>query len=234
MILLFFLLSILMLIEASTSLSRLAGYLLKTPESGLILQSSLALFSRMLMFLFMPFLGYLSDQNNLLGNESLVLLSSLFIPFGLILLYTFKLRVINIYSVLISRVNKHGSFFKGDSIFERVIKEQSLKKKKIGSLRGFYFLVLFSYIPYYLAWPIVILLLDSFHEQRGMILGMSSFFNGINTIVLTMFVDPKLIKIGSYKKILPPIYLNLIKIRIFSSIISIILLIIIYLLTQYL
>lgn len=234
MILLFFLLSVLMLIEASTSLSRLAGYLLKTPESGLILQSSLALFSRMLMFLFMPFLGYLSDQNNLLGNENLILFSSLFIPCGLILLYIFKIRVINIYSVLIYRINKHGSFFKGDSIFKKIITNQSLKKRKIGSLRSFYFLFLFSYIPYYLAWPIVILLLDSFHEQRGMILGMSSFFNGINTIILTIFVDPKLIKIGSHKRILPPIYLNLIKIRIYSSLISIALLIIIYSSIQYL
>lgn len=216
-----------MVIEASTSLSRLTGYLLKTPESGLILQSSLSLMSRMVMFLFMPFLGYLSDQKKLLTDESYIFIGFLFIPAGLILLYIFHSRVIHIYSTLIKRVNKHGSFFHGDSFFSK-ISPPAIKTKKITNLNKFYYLVLFSYIPYYLAWPIVIILLESYHEQRGMILGMSSVFNGINTILLTMFVDPKLIKLGNYTKLLPSIYLNLIKTRIIASFIAIILLSLLY------
>ncbi|WP_416777001.1 hypothetical protein ACNFJN_20075 [Xenorhabdus budapestensis] len=229
MIVLFFLLSILIVIEASTSLSRLSGYLLKTPESGLILQSSLALISRMVMFLFMPFIGYLSDQKALLTNEVTMLLASFLMPTGLILLYILNLRVVNIYSVLITRVSNHGSFFRGISFFENLVHSNSLKIRRIKNLNGFYTLVLFAYIPYYLAWPIVILLLDTFYDQRGMVLGMSSVFNGINTIILTMFVDPKLIKIGKCPKLLPSVYLKLIKIRIFASCIAIFLLFLIYL-----
>lgn len=224
MIILFFLLSILMVIEASTSLSRLTGYLLKTPESGLILQSSLALFSRMVMFLFMPFLGYLSDENALLSNEKLMLPASFLMPISLIFLYIFNIKVINIYSILVTRVSKHGSFFRGISFFTPLFHSKSLKIKKIKKLNSFYLLVLLAYIPYYLAWPIVIILLDAFNDQRGMILGMSSVFNGVNTIILTMFVDPKLIRIGNYTRLLPSIYLNLIKLRIIASFIAILIL----------
>jgi hypothetical protein len=216
-----------MIIEASTSLSRLTGYLLKTPESGLILQSSLALLSRVVMFLFMPILGYLSDAN-LLGRDDSSLLSSIFVmPLGLSLLYIYKYRVLDVYSILIKRVNSHGSFFKGTQSFE-LNGQFQLKKRSLNVLNRFYLLVLIAYIPYYLAWPIVILLLDTYHDNRGMILGMSSVFNGINTIILTLFVDPKLIKIGKYPRILPSVYLNLIKIRIFASFISIVLLLSVY------
>ncbi|EJV2652402.1 hypothetical protein N6393_004044 [Vibrio vulnificus] len=230
MTVLFFLLSVLMVIEASTSLSRLTGYLLKTPESGLILQSSLALISRMVMFLFMPFLGYLSDQKTLLANNNLtLLLVSFLMPIALLCLYLFNGRVIDIYSVLISRVSGYGSFFYGVSFFSKIIDQSKLKRKKVKSLTGFYLLVFIAYVPYYLAWPVVILLLDAFHDQRGMILGMSSVFNGVNTILLTMFVDPKLIKIGKYPKILPSVYLNLIKVRVFSSFFAIFILFCTYL-----
>lgn len=229
MFILFLLLSILMLIEASTSLSRLTGYLLKTPESGLILQSSLSLISRMVMFLFMPFLGYLSDKQTLTTENATLIFYSFLMPLSLILLHLINGQVMHIYTVLIKRISEHGSLFHGVSFFKKTTTHKNLIFKKTNSLNNFYFLTLLAYVPYYLAWPIVIILLDAFHDQRAMILGMSSVFNGVNTIILTVFIDPKLIKIGKYKRILPSVYFNLIKMRIIASLLSILVLSITYL-----
>jgi len=79
---------------------------------------------------------------------------------------------------------------------------------------------LIAYIPYYLSWPLVMLLLDLFPENRGFILGISSLFNGVNTILLTIFIDPKLSQIGNYKRIVSNIYIDIIEIRILSSLIA--------------
>lgn len=221
MIILFLLLSILMVVEASTSLSRLTGYLLKTPESGLILQSSLGLVSRMVMFLFMPFIGYLSDKQALHNSNITMLIAFSLMPISLYILYTLIYKFINFYSILITRIRVHGSLFRGVVCFGHAIDVSVLRLKRIRALNGFYYLVFIAYIPYYLAWPMVIVLLNIFHDYRGMILGMSSVFNGINTIILTMFVDPKLIKIGKLHRLLPTVYIKLIKIRIYACCVAV-------------
>lgn len=218
--LLFCLLSVLFFVEASTSLSRLSGYHLGFPEGGLILQSSLALLSRMVMFLFMPLLGYLADTNALLIDFRFIVLFYLIVPFSLFLIYFFKYKFIGIYKVLILSVKSYGTFFKFLSVGVAP-HGPKYKRVRLKALRKFYFLVFFSYIPYYLAWPALIFLLREFPENRAMIIGLSSVFNGINTIILTMFVDPKLIQFGKYSYINQSIYFDLIVCRWVASFIVI-------------
>jgi len=223
LIVLFVLIALLIAVEASTSLSRLSGYIIKCPEGGLILQSSLALLSRMVMFLFMPFLGYLSDTGGLGKSKiELIALFSLF-PLALFLVFYLRKQFVYLYINLITRINEHGSFFNtGISLF-RKSGTYSLTARNLRPLKSFYRLAFFAYLPYYLAWPMIIFLLNEFSEYRGLILGLTSVFNGINTIILTLFIDPRLIKLGKYKSLLSPIYSHLVLIRFYSSVVSLLL-----------
>lgn len=222
-IFLFFLLSLLMAIEASTSLSRMSGYAIKCPEGGLILQSSLALLSRMIMFMFMPFLGFLSDINQLESTYYSYILFYLLFPTALGGVYFFRNNIINLYINLINRISINGSFFSGKtSLFTNSI-HKFRDDKDLKPLNSFFILAFVAYVPYYLSWPLIILLLNEFNEYRGMILGLSSVFNGVNTILLTLFIDPMLVKLGRYSSLLASIYSKLVLLRIYSSLLSLLL-----------
>ena len=218
-IILFIILGLLFVIEATTSLSRKAGYFINNPSTGFVFQSSLGLISRMLVFLFMPLLGYLSDKN-MLPSKGLIIILYLIIPFLLFLLFLFKTNVEKFYIILLYRMDTHGSFFKrlNKKINLNLKKTKLLKINK--KLKRLYFIYLLAYIPYYLAWPIIIILLSQYHDNRGMILGMSSVFNGINTIIITLFIDPKLTQLGKYNRVIQYVYSDLIFLRLIASILA--------------
>lgn len=225
-IILFIILGLLNTIEASTTISRRAGYSLENPAGGLIFQSSLSLLSRALIFMFMPILGSMADSNNLLSNKIQVLYLFLLTPGFLIIINLFKINIEKIFGQLLLNINDYGSYFKWSSNIYIVQNERKkLNKKSI----SFYLLVLIAYIPYYLSWPLIIILLDSFNEKRGLILGLSSVFNGLNTIIITLWIDPRLAKLGLYKNLILKTYSDLLCVRVLSSFIAfLILAIIIY------
>jgi hypothetical protein len=168
----------------------------------------------------MPALGYLADKNELYSEGFIIPIYYLIMVLGLIVLLTYNRFVISLYTSLIERVNNTGTFFRGGKI--KLSNDYNVKplSRKVKSLSGFYFLVLIAYVPYYLSWPLVIFLLDNFNENRAMLLGMSSVFNGLNTIVLTVFVDPKLIRLSKHNRLVNHIYIMLIKLRVYSSVIA--------------
>ncbi len=56
---LYIILALLFMVESSTSISRKAGYNIDNPSTGFVFQSSISLLSRVLVFMFIPLLGYL-------------------------------------------------------------------------------------------------------------------------------------------------------------------------------
>ena len=218
LIVLFIILGLLYGVESSTAISRKAGYAISNPASGLIFQSSLSLLSRALLFLFMPILGYLSDSNKLLNNHIIIFFLFTIIPFVLFMVFFQKELIEKLIGRLLLRINKNGSYF------IRSNQKYSFKKlntrHKLTMLRTFYIVVCIVYLPYYLSWPIIMYLLDRYNENRGFILGLSSVFNGINTIAITIWIDPLLAKFGRYKNLIQKIYPDLIRVRLISSIIA--------------
>ena len=217
---LIFLLSALFFVESSTSLARKSGYSEGNAASGLILQSSLGLVSRALIFMFMPLIGLAADKGNLLESKSDILLSYSMIPMTLLILVVCREYVEWIYKALILRMSVSGSYFRSSNTKKKFKKGKLNYLKKAKCFYKLYLLVIFAYIPYYVSWPFIIYLLDIFPERRGFILGMSSVFNGINTIVLTLIVDPKLAQLGRYKRIILSVYGDFILLRLFASIFS--------------
>lgn len=228
---LFIILSLLFALEASTSLARRCGYEIGNPASGLILQSSLSLMSRFLMFLFMPVIGMSADSNTLTGNPFSVLVGFSFILVALFLLLAIREGVSKCFSHLLFRVNNTGSFFKRvkDNSYLNVTKRKYKFKIRFFWL---YLKTYLAYIPYYLSWPVIILLLSFYPDNRGFILGLSGVLNGVNTIIITLFVDPKLAQIGKYPRVIYRVYTELLNLRIYSAITSFIFLIFIVLAFQ--
>ena len=225
---LFIILGLLNLVEATTTISRRAGYSIRNPASGLIFQSSLSLVSRALIFMFMPVLGILSDNNNILSNYSSVLIYYLCIPVFLIFAYLLRFKIENIFGNILLNLNDYGTYFKITK--NKFLIEKTNSKLKIKKFYSFYFLVLIAYIPYYISWPVIIIMLDKYNESRGFILGLSSVFNGLNTIAISIWIDPMLVKMGMHRNLILRTYSDLLVVRVLSSIIAFLILILVIIL----
>jgi hypothetical protein len=197
-ILLFLLLSLLYFLEASTNLARKAGYNIDNASSGLFFQSALSIFSRLIMFIFMPLLGFLADTSELEINFFLSFY--LLVPFAIVILY-FNNRIIEyFFGKILLRLS------------ESLYKSKLLLKKEIFSLKFKISYVLIG-IPFYISWPLIILALILFQDYRATIIGMSALFNGLYTLYLSIIVDPMLSKLGNYKNIISIVYDELIYLK---------------------
>jgi len=73
---------------------------------------------------------------------------------------------------------------------------------------------------------VVIYLLSIFPENRGLLLGLSGLFNGINTILMAVFIDPQLARIGNHERIVVGVYDDLVWARLYAAVIVLILLVV--------
>jgi hypothetical protein len=227
-------LAVLFAIEASTSLARIAGINVNNLASGLQVQSGLSLFSRALMAIFMPTLGALADRGLLNENNLLIaLFGSILIPIALLLTFLLKNRINSLYQYSAINLVNRGSYFPiGLTDNVKKINARAISARKLNRFRMITFL---SYTPYYLAWPLIIYLLSIYPSDRGLIIGLSSIMNGLNTLALVMYVDPFLIRLSRHRNLSEAIYLDQLKLRIYSATLSCILFLItgLYLLYGY-
>jgi len=129
-ILLFFLLTILYALEASTNIARKSGYNINNASSGLFFQSALGILSRLIMFVFMPLLGFLADTSKLEINY--FLLFYLLVPFSILILHKKSRSVEYFYGNIILRLSETGSYFKRA---KSIYKSKPLFKKKYSFIK---------------------------------------------------------------------------------------------------
>lgn len=225
---LIFILAILCAIESSTSISRAVGSHVKKFSAGLTFQSSLSLFSRALMSIFMPLLGYAADSN-LLADKNLIISTYILVPMLLYLVQINWRIIFIIYLKIINNLIEYGSYFRFKIINSARNTAPKIKKNTIGLLK-LEILFVIAYIPYYLAWPLTLLALSAYPDSRGLIIGLSSVLNGINTILIVIFFDPKYLKVNKYIRISISAQVSLLKARTLSSIIAYFILLSIYIL----
>lgn len=196
---LFIMLGFLNLVEITTPLCRRAGILNGTLAAGLQLQSSLSLVSRVINAFYIPFIGYLADVNLL---STLDFFSSFFCVLfltliGFLVLPT-KNIILNFYIRVVGGISKSGSLFKLSNPLMLNNLNFKYSTKKFIKIKYITFL---GFIPQYLAWPLVFILLAHFPQNRGLILGATSVLNGINSLLLIVFIDPYILKFGNYHNI---------------------------------
>jgi hypothetical protein len=209
--LLFIILGLLNLVEITTPLCRKAGILNGSLAAGLQLQNSLSLVSRVINAFYLPFIGYLSDVNLLSSmnfySSILYVLTMIGICF---LIFPTEAYLLKFYSRVIGGITKNGSLFlltKPIELNKSKIYFSSKKFKKIKLI------TFFGFIPQYLAWPIVFIFLSRFPQHRGLILGVTSVLNGINSLLLILFIDPYILKFGKYSNICNVLFEDQIKAR---------------------
>ena len=208
---LFIMLGFLNLVEITTPLCRRAGVLNGTLAAGLQLQSSLSLLSRVINAFYLPLIGHLSDVNLLstLGFCSSVFYGFLMITIGFLILPTEK-KILSFYTRIVGGISKSGSLF----ILSDPTKLSNFKTKhSTNKFKKIKYITFLGFIPQYLSWPVVFILLSQFPENRGLILGVTSVLNGINSLLLTIFIDPYILKFGTYYNISNLLFEDQIKAR---------------------
>lgn len=222
--LIFTLLSVLYALESVTSLARASGYLVNLREAGFVLQSSLALFSRVAVFFMLPLIGFYADTNGSAGKSEILfafVFTIFWVPFFVFLL---RRKIIYKFCGVAKSVVKSGSLI--NALFAPSVDflpGGSLKISTLYKLRSFFFIFFLAYFPYYAAWPIVIIGMNEFPDYRATILGSASILNGVNTIILALFIDPYLLKLAKNRRLVPHIYEVLISIRIMALLFVVIL-----------
>lgn len=207
---LFFILGLLYAVEISSSLVRIAGYKLGTPETGMMLQSSMSLVSRALMFLFLPIVGFLADTNSI---DISSMKTAVFIQIAPSLLVVInKSFFVNFFATIIVNMNSRGiiSFKRNNSVTKKIkikIKNKGMK------YRDLIFYIFIGYIPLYLSYPLMLILLDIMPNYRATLLGSVSIINAMNAIIVTLILDPKLARIRSHMRLLENTYSNIIIVK---------------------
>lgn len=222
---LFIFLGILFLIELTTPIARLSGINIGEISSGLQVQSSIGILSRVLNSFFMPLLGYLSDIQGFKNLSQLNFILMVVIS-GLIMILFFPLMnfIYSIYCSFCKSIFIEGTIFK----FQKYFIKESITYNLHWPLSRFRFLRFFtiaSFIPLYLSWPLVFMFIKNFPEYRGLILGATSLINGLNSLALVFFIDPFLIRISKYKQLSNTLFKEQTILRFISYFIATILLI---------
>lgn len=210
MFVLFLLISILVFIESSTSIARSVGFSVNSPYAGITLQGSLSLVSRFVIFLYSPLLGWLADTKKINLNlvNSIPYLYSL-VPISLLAVFVFQNQIASLYGKLLTTSLTHGRWIKQPSKgFRSTIKDITLRpitasfkfNTKLKYFSRVKYIILLLYFPYYAAWPITFLLIASYPDYRATFLSASTVLTALNTIGLTIWLDPLLLKMQNHQR----------------------------------
>ena len=214
---LFLLLSLLYGLESLSSIARSSGIWTGNIYNGIVVQNALSLGSRLIMFVFMPIMGYFFDSGNVVP-VSLITIANIFAVTGLILVYAtrnfcFKFLV----KVAFNVKNKGKLGYTNQTHFDLLSLKSYYDKK------AFVIIYILAYIPYYLAWPLTIFLLGEFSDYRATLIAFPTIFTGITTLSISLYIDPYLSKFVDKTQENVWVNASLINLRICSYIISIIL-----------
>ena len=176
-----------------------------------VLQSSLAFVSRFAVFFMLPLIGF-ADARFCKYRKRYwnICVCNHLVPTFCVYFEKNPLKFI----WMIESLTKSGSLirslgFVGETHELRV----KLRRKIVQPLKNFYIMFFMVYLPYYVAWPLIILLMNYFPDYRATILGCASFLTGINTIAIALFIDPFFLKLVKYKRTLPVVYISLVAIN---------------------
>jgi hypothetical protein len=124
--------------------------------------------------------------------------------------------LVNFFAVIILNMNTRGiiSFKRNSSATKKIkIKIRGMKYKSL------IFYIFIGYVPLYLSYPIMLILLDILPNYRATLLGSVSIINAINSVVVTLILDPKLARIRSHMRLLENTYSNIIIFKLISLVI---------------
>lgn len=230
----FSLLSFAYAIEMSVSITRIVG--LKNYDLGaaITLQSALALISRLAVFIYMPLAGFIVDFSSELLSLMVIIVPFSIVPILIVISALNSRHVTRLVGTLIQRAITTGSYFSTAPEKNRVgfveinIFNDSYSFDEVKRITNLNVLViLFSYVLYYVSWPVIFLSIHLFPDARTTIFASAALFTGLNTLCMSLIADPTTLKLSAESSAKCELYLNLlIRLRVYGSLIALISLII--------
>jgi hypothetical protein len=221
--LVFALLSLLCLADTLGIVVRRVGFVINEPLAGYSVQSALSIGLRLINICFMPLFALSLDLNIFLSHFRLMAPLFILVPFLQFLTFIHLDSLGSIYSPVLLKMKKTGSFsflLTLDLIgYVYVLIKRSLKPLLFGSLNpaNVYYLTksinnfyasqssvsgalrsaLPAYVLFYACWPLIGIGGALFPSNTALVLSLSSFLNGWSTIVSSISVDPALLALES-------------------------------------
>lgn len=206
-------LSVVLSAEFINPLARSAGVRKGSLAAGIIVQNSLAVLSRVFSMIMLPLLGLLSDTGALSKLSPFELnIAFWIIPVVLISIFLIRKKIQGILYFAVLSVIQEGKL----KIGYKKIAPRTTKSSR-ANLRNFYFVILVSYIPYFIAWPITISCIYLYPEYRATLLSLSTTLTGVNTLLITFWIDPIVGKLAKYTRSFEKIMENIIGLKLVAS-----------------
>jgi hypothetical protein len=219
-----FVLAYVLAVEATTPLARIAGFRNGNPYSGLSLESTLSVLSRAGMFIFTPVFGILADRNGFSTKTDVIIIGTSLIPVFIILVRLFESQILKLYSSACAGLLRDGTlwslFGRGNqniNIIEAIEYRSKTSNVQKTRFKWIQVLVFSVYVPYYLVWPVSMLLIARYHDHRATILSACTLFTSFSTLALVLYIDPKMVRLTRCPRISQVIYHRFVTSRIFSA-----------------
>jgi hypothetical protein len=184
-------LSVLMTLEFSNTYARIAGVRCGEISIGITMQNALSIIARTVASFTMPAIALVADREvlNKYSNRQLVI-AIWIIPSALVLAYMVRHQILSLFLYSAAQLKKHGTIKLG-----YIHCRKGLLTKRVKAFNSIEALFLASYIPYYMAWPMTVFLTKIHPEYRATMMSTSTIFTGINTMIIAMIIDPKIVYI---------------------------------------
>lgn len=220
-----FLLSLIYLVEASTSIARAEGIRMGHPVAGYTLQNSLGVASRSISLLLTPLIGFSADTHAFNKSSLNIIIATFILPSVLMLLLSSAKPVARLYRTLIHNMASHGKLYRFSDFPTQISKIRTVRLSLsllvdlnnsimlpvsiFQSKPAFYKFRLaqtLTYIPYYCSWPVTLILIGKYPEFRSTLASSTTLLTALNTLFVSAYADPFMAKATSASRLTVLLY----------------------------
>jgi hypothetical protein len=187
----------LMALEFMNTYARAIGISRGALSVGMTVQNSLAVLARAISAFTLPTISLYADLGLFERHTyAEIAIANGWMPVCLFATYLFRRYLINIFYFMIKEIQRAGRLRVGYSIFPW--RERSIALRQLRGINRAFFV---AYFALYVAWPLTILCLKLLPDYRATVLSLTTVCTGINTLIITLIIDPKVAYIAKYRRV---------------------------------
>jgi len=220
---------LLMAIEATSALARLTGYALGRIDASMVLMNAVNLVSRALMAFVLPAIGLFADLGRTVGPGMIVVALQLAFPIALLFVFLYRRELTQVLSWRATSLTQTGSLFgRGVNLEQTADYNHSRirRARRLVNKRFLGFLLIFgaAMTPHYTVWGLLIILVQEFPDYRATFLALTSVFNGMTVLILSLYFDPMIVRFARSKWLVIAMLETTVLMRIWSALLSVLVL----------
>jgi hypothetical protein len=202
----------LMALEFLNTYARVIGVQKGSLSIGITVQNSLSVIARAVSAVTLPTISLYADLGLFKQHtftEIAIANASIFVL--LLATYSIRRRVTNVFAFMVAEIQRTGRLRVG---YLRTSWKE--RRKKLPMLTSLHRAFLLAYIALYLAWPLTIALLKYFPDYRATVISSATVLTGINTLIITMLIDPKIAFLAKYKRVATEALVHQVRIKLYA------------------